>query len=72
MTEHIDARGLSCPQPIFLTQEMIWKVKKGVIEIMVDDPTAKQNITRTAEREGWNVKIREQDDDEYLIILEKK
>ncbi len=69
MTEYIDARGLSCPQPIFLTQEMIWKVKKGVIEIMVDDPTAKQNITRTAEREGWSVDIREQDDDEYLIIL---
>lgn len=72
MTEKIDARGLSCPQPIFLTQEAIWKVKSGTIEVLVDDPTARQNIQRTAEREGWKFEVKELDDDECLIILTKK
>lgn len=71
MTEKIDARGLSCPQPIFLTQEAIWKVKTGIIEVLVDDPTACQNIQRTAEREGWKFKVKKLDDDEWLLILTK-
>jgi len=71
MTEHLDARGLSCPQPVFATQKLIWKMKSGVIEILVSDGTAKQNITRTAEREGWNVEVQDQEDGDYLLTLRK-
>jgi TusA-related sulfurtransferase len=71
MTEHIDARGLSCPQPIFKTQEKIWQMKHGVLEVFVDDGTAKQNVSRTAEREGWNVDIRDLGDGEFLLTLTK-
>lgn len=71
MTEKLDLRGLSCPQPIFETQKKIWTMKKGKLEILVDDATAKTNVTRTAEREGWNVEIKEIEDDEYLIIITK-
>ena len=72
MAERIDARGLSCPQPIFRTQERIWKMKRGVIEVLVDDGTAKQNVARTAEREGWGVEIKEMGDGEFLLTLTKK
>ncbi len=72
MIEKIDARGLSCPQPVFLTQEAIWNTKTETIEVLVDDPTARQNIVRTAEKEGWIVEIRELDEDEYLMMLTKK
>jgi tRNA 2-thiouridine synthesizing protein A len=72
MVEKIDARGLSCPQPVFMTQEVIWKLKTGTIEIQVDDATAKQNIKRTAKREGWGCEVKELNDDESLIILTKK
>lgn len=72
VVERIDARGLSCPTPIFKTQEKIWKMKSGVLEVLVDDGTAKQNIQRTAEREGWDVKIKDMGDDEYLLTLTKK
>jgi TusA-related sulfurtransferase len=72
LVERIDARGLSCPVPIFKTQEKIWKMKKGVIEVLVDDPTAKQNVTRTAEREGWKVEIKEMGEDEFLLTLSKE
>lgn len=70
--ERIDTRGLSCPQPIFRTQEVIWKRKSGTIEVMVDDATALQNVKRTAEREGWEVRITELGDDEHLLTLSKK
>ena len=72
MVERIDVRGLSCPVPIFKTQEKIWEMKKGEIEVLVDDPTAKQNVARTAEREGWVVKIKDMGDDEYLLTLSKQ
>jgi len=71
-TEVVDARGLSCPQPIFRTQEMIKKVKSGMIEVLVDDGTAKQNVKRTAEREGWSVDIKDMGDGEFLLTLSKK
>ena len=70
--ERIDARGLSCPVPIFKTQEKIWEMKKGVIEVLVDDPTAKQNVARTAEREGWMVEIMDMGDGEFLLTLSKQ
>jgi TusA-related sulfurtransferase len=72
VAERIDARGLSCPTPIFKTQEKIWEMKSGVIEVLVDDPTAKQNVARTAEREGWKVDIKEMGDDEFLLTLTKE
>jgi len=72
MVERVDARGLSCPQPIFMTQKAIWKVKTGMVEVLVDDGTSKQNVARTAEREGWKVEINEIEDGEFLLTLTKK
>ncbi len=70
--EKLDMRGLSCPQPVFNTQEKIWEMESGIIEVLVDDATAKHNVARTAEREGWDVEIKDKDDGEYLLILSKK
>lgn len=72
MVERIDARGLSCPTPIFKTQEKIWEMKSGVLEVLVDDGTSKQNVARTAEKEGWDVEITDMGDGEYLLTLTKK
>lgn len=72
MTEKLDLRGLSCPQPIFETQKKIWSMKKGTLEILIDDGTAKTNVARTAEREGWNVDIKEIEDDEFILTISKK
>jgi len=71
MVERLDVRGLSCPQPIFKTQKKLWEMKRGVLEVLVDDGTAKQNVTRTAEREGWKVEIKELEHGEFLLILSK-
>lgn len=48
MTVKIDARGLSCPQPLILLQKAIKDGAKD-IEITVDNETSRENIVRFAD-----------------------
>ena len=71
MTTTIDARGLSCPQPVLLTLEAIKKVAKGQLTVLVDTDTSKENVLRAAVSQGWQeAGVREQAG-EYQIILNK-
>jgi tRNA 2-thiouridine synthesizing protein A len=55
MTQIVDARGLSCPQPVLMTMQEIKKTGKGEIEVLVDTDTSKENVTRAATSQGWQV-----------------
>jgi len=70
MAEKIDARGLSCPQPVVITKNRMDKIGSGVIEVTVDTATARDNISRLAENQGWRVNIKESEED-YLLTLSK-
>jgi len=70
MTDKIDARGLSCPQPVILTNKKIQEMGKGVFEILVDTDTSRENISRLAQQTGWNVEVKRVSDD-YCLILSK-
>jgi len=72
MSDMVDARGLSCPQPVMLTMEKIKKVKKGEIAILVDTDTSKENVSRAATSQGWKVKGVNQDGTGYRIMIAKK
>jgi tRNA 2-thiouridine synthesizing protein A len=72
MSDMVDARGLSCPQPVMLTMEKIKKVKKGQIAILVDTDTSKENVSRAATSQGWKVKGVKQDGTGYRITIAKK
>lgn len=50
----IDARGLSCPQPVLLAKKGIEKSPEG-IQVLVDNTTARDNITRFANNSGYKV-----------------
>jgi tRNA 2-thiouridine synthesizing protein A len=53
----IDARGLSCPQPVMLAQKAILAASAGdVIEVLVDNVVARENVTRFAASRGCQVK----------------
>jgi len=67
----IDARGLSCPQPVMLTHQAIQKLDKGTIEVLVDTSTARENVSRLAQSSGWKVSVAEQPQGEYRIVLIK-
>ena len=47
----IDARGLSCPQPVLMTMEAL-KAAPEVCQVLVDNATAKGNVTRYAQKAG--------------------
>jgi TusA-related sulfurtransferase len=42
MSNIVDARGLSCPQPVIMTLDQIKKMEKGEIEVLVDTDTSKE------------------------------
>jgi len=65
----VDARGMSCPQPILMTKKAIASNPKS-LEVLVDDNTAKNNVSRFLENAGYKLIINEVDD-EYLIAAEK-
>ena len=65
----IDARGLSCPQPVLLLKKAM-KSNASTYEIVVENTTAKENITRFAGNLGYNVNVSEQDG-EYTLEIKK-
>ena len=69
--ETVDARGLSCPQPVMLTSKAIKRLSKGEIEVLVDSGTARENVSRLAKNSGWAVTIEEQPDSSFRIVLKK-
>lgn len=69
--ETVDARGLSCPQPVMLTNKAIQNLGKGVIEVLVDSGTSRDNVSRLARHFGWTVTVEEQPDGGYKIVLQK-
>ncbi len=70
MADKIDARGLSCPQPVILTNRKIKEIGKGVFEILVDTDTSRENISRLAQQSGWDVEVKKVNGD-YCLILRK-
>ena len=71
MSTTVDARGLSCPQPVLMTLDEIKKIDKGEIEILVDTDTSKENVSRAAKSQGWQVKDTQDDGEGYKIIINK-
>lgn len=66
MSRVIDARGLACPQPVLRTKKAI--AEESRVTTIVDGETARQNVTRMAERQGCNVQAEEREDGIYLSI----
>lgn len=63
----VDARGLSCPQPVLLTKNAL-QSKEDSYEVIVDNGTARENVTRFAQHAGYQVSCTEQDGDYHLSL----
>ncbi|SFQ99108.1 sulfurtransferase TusA family protein [Desulfoscipio geothermicus] len=70
MSRTVDARGLLCPEPVLLTKKVIDQLPGGSIEVMVDNPAAKENVTRLCENKGWNVIVKQRGLD-YILNISK-
>ena len=65
----IDARGRSCPEPVLLTKKGLEQHPSGLI-VLVDNTTARENITRFARHAGYQVQV-EQDGADYRMTVSK-
>ena len=65
----IDARGLSCPEPVILTKNAFVS-KEAQYEVLVDNPTAKENVSRFAKHQGYQVTVEEKGED-FVLHMKK-
>jgi selenium metabolism protein YedF len=66
MTKIIDARNLSCPQPVVLTKKALEEVAEVIT--IVDNEAAKDNISRLGRKQGCEVSVEHKQDGIYLTL----
>ena len=71
MSSKVDTRGLACPQPVLMTLNEIKRGTANEIEIIADTEAAKENVSRAATSQGWNVSGVSEDNGEYKITINK-
>ncbi|MFA5383518.1 MAG: sulfurtransferase-like selenium metabolism protein YedF [Eubacteriales bacterium] len=72
MNKNLDCRGLACPQPVINTKKALEEIEQGaVLTVIVDNRTAKENVTAFAENSGCSVDIKESGSDYILEITAK-
>ena len=64
----VDARGLSCPQPLMMTNDAI-KSQDGPIKVLVSEPHQKTNVEKFAKDKGKKVTVTEVGS-EFEIVIE--
>ena len=67
MSDIIDARGLSCPEPVIMIRKAMTS-KNSEYNMIVDNNASKENVTRYATHQGYNVEVTEKDNEYHLSI----
>jgi len=67
----IDARGLACPKPVINTKKELDKIQEGIVEVIVDNNIAKENILKLSKSLNCEVTIKKEKD-EFIVIEIKK
>jgi tRNA 2-thiouridine synthesizing protein A len=68
-TKQIDARGLSCPQPVVLVDRALADGNAD-LEILVDNEVARENVSRLINRRGLKADVSQNGSD--IIIRTAK
>ena len=64
----VDARGLSCPEPLMLTAEAI-KSDNSPVKILVTEPHQKTNVEKFANDHGKKTTTTETEDG-FAVVIE--
>ena len=67
--KQLDARGLSCPEPVILIRQAMMN-GGDASEMLVDHHAAKENVTRYAAHQGYTVTVRQEGSD-YTLTMKK-
>ncbi len=63
----IDCKGMSCPQPVLATKDLIEEHPDEIVEVFVDNKASKENVTRFLKSQGWTVKVKERGENVFSI-----
>ncbi len=66
----VDCRGLACPHPVINTKNALEEAGAETVVIIVDNDTARQNVTLFARNAGYEV-TEEKEDGTYRLIIRK-
>ncbi len=68
----VDARGLSCPQPVLETKRAIEQDRLNDFIVLVDNFTAKENVARFARNQGFSVDVKENSPTDIAINVTRE
>ena len=70
MKKEVNAIGDICPIPLVKAKEAIKELKgAGVVEVLVDNEIAVQNLTKMAQQKGYGCVSEKVKDQEYRVTL---
>lgn len=67
----VDARGLSCPQPVLVARRALREHPGKTVEVLVDTATSRDNVRRLGEREGCQVTVEEQPTGGFRLMMRR-
>lgn len=70
-TKIVDARGLSCPQPVLIASDEMDALAGGRIEVLTDCGASPENVGRAARAKGWRLVSSIEDKGTVRLVLEK-
>ena len=71
--ETLDSRGLMCPMPIVKLAKKMKELQVGkVVELIADDPGAKEDVPAWTQRTGNELVEMRQDGKIYYFYIKKK
>jgi selenium metabolism protein YedF len=67
----VDARGQACPKPVIMTKRELDNIEEGVVVTIVDNEVAKNNVSKLAKSLGYEYKVEDKSENEYVITIVK-
>jgi selenium metabolism protein YedF len=64
----VNAIGLPCPQPVIQTKKALESMESGVLEVVVDNMVARENVKKLAAKLGFPCQEREEGDKIIVMI----
>jgi selenium metabolism protein YedF len=67
----VDARGLSCPQPVLETKRAFEESDALQLRVLVDNATSRENVRRFASNQGCEVQVQDLGAEQYEIHVKR-
>ena len=66
----VDARGLSCPEPVMMTNSALKDHPGEKVQVIVDEACSLKNVQKFGKSKGKQVSVQDKGNGEYEISIE--